>query len=92
MKVIDTLDGDQTRLLDDALTSSKTFTYKRYLSFWRVKKICRTWHNVAKITLAQPAPVPAVVQDEAVPELVEDWSRTAESWVKICPPPAPERG
>ena len=93
VKVIDTLDGDQTRLLDDALTSSKTFTYKRYLSFWRVKKICRTWHNVAKITPAQPAPVPAIVQqDEAAPDLAADWSKTAESWVKICPPPPPDKG
>ena len=98
VKVIDTLDGDETRLLHEALTYSKTFTYKRYLSFWRLKKICRTWHNTAKITpvlRAEPVPVEVTAQQPDVlpaPPPLEEWAKTDEAWVKICPPPAPVKG
>lgn len=105
VKVIDTLDGDQTRLLDEHLTDSKTFTYRRYLSYWRMKKICRTWDNVAKVA---PAPKDEILMPtlDVAPELrmlpeipeiappmpVPDWSKTDSATVKICPPPAPVKG
>ncbi len=95
VKVIDTLDGDQTRLLAEELSYSKTFTYKRYLSFWRLKKICRTWHNTAKITPAfrsEPVPVPVQAAGGGLAPLPEEWAKTDEAWVKICPPPAPVKG
>lgn len=92
--VTDTLDGDQTRLLQDVLEEGRTFRYRRYLSFWRVKKICRTWDNVAKIT---PAPLPVepvaspVVAQESSDLVVADWAKTATASVKVCPPPPPEK-
>ncbi|MCC6830218.1 MAG: DUF11 domain-containing protein [Thermoleophilia bacterium] len=104
VKVIDTLDGDQTRLLDDHLTDSKTFTYRRYLSFWRSKKICRTWDNIAKVAPAPrdvllpnvgEAPEMRLLPDlpEIAPEWpAEDWSKTDSATVKICPPPPPVKG
>lgn len=106
VKVIDTLDGDQTRLLDDSLRESKTFTYKRYLSFWRLKKICRTWENTAKVAPAPRPEMPEIPVITAAPELrmlpempevapewpMEEWSETASATVKICPPPPPAKG
>ena len=97
VKVIDTLDGDQTRLLAEELSYSKTFTYKRYLSFWRLKKICRTWHNTAKITPVDGGEIVQRAAAAAEPELrplqlPEEWAKTDEAWVKICPPPAPVKG
>ncbi|MCC6830217.1 MAG: DUF11 domain-containing protein [Thermoleophilia bacterium] len=93
VKVTDTLDGDQTRPLADALQEGRTFRYRRYLSFWRMKKACRTWANVAKITPAvvpvEPAAAPAALQAPDV--TASEWVRTATASVKVCPPPTPEK-
>ncbi|MFN8121092.1 MAG: DUF11 domain-containing protein [Thermoleophilia bacterium] len=92
VKVTDTLDGDQTRLLQDVLEEGKTFRYRRYLSFWRVKKICRTWDNVSKIVPVTPPvePVPAIAALGGSEVVTADWAKTSTASVKICPPPPPE--
>jgi len=95
VRVTDTLDGDETKVLHPALEDSKTFRYKKYLSFWRGKNQCRTWHNTARITPAPRGEEPVVVEAQQIElPVIErpDWSKTDEAWVKICPPPPAPKG
>lgn len=85
VRVTDTMSGAKTRVLAEAMETSKTFTYTRYL---RATDKCRWFGNTARLVVdggaaeqqLQPAPGPA-------PEF--EVIASDDAGVKICPPPPP---
>ncbi|MBJ7457169.1 MAG: PD40 domain-containing protein, partial [Thermoleophilia bacterium] len=85
VRVTDTLDGDATRTLASELTTTKTFSYTRYVK--AAPGECRTWHNTARI-IGLAGPVNALRVAMEGKEYA--FTATDQEWVKVCAPAPPK--